>query len=61
MRFLNRIHFNSEMNPLEIELCHHMQNRLNVNPLSFEFILMVDADTEITQDSINRMGRTKYL
>ncbi|KAJ3187299.1 hypothetical protein HDU85_006587 [Gaertneriomyces sp. JEL0708] len=55
MRFLNRVHFNSEMNPLELELYHHMKNIIGVNPSFYEYILMVDADTEVEKDSMNRM------
>ncbi|KND03454.1 uncharacterized protein SPPG_00937 [Spizellomyces punctatus DAOM BR117] len=55
MRFLSRVHFNSEMNPLELELYHHMKNIIGVNPSFYEYILMVDADTEVSRDSLNRM------
>ncbi|KAJ3039984.1 hypothetical protein HDV00_011539 [Rhizophlyctis rosea] len=55
MRFLNRVHFNSGMNPLELELYHHMKNIIGVNPSFYEYILMVDADTEVHSYSLNRM------
>ncbi|KAI8818378.1 chitin synthase-domain-containing protein [Fimicolochytrium jonesii] len=55
MRFLNRVHFNLEMNPLELELYHHMKNIIGVNPSFYEYTLMVDADTEVYKDSLNRM------
>ncbi|KAJ3056155.1 hypothetical protein HK097_007879 [Rhizophlyctis rosea] len=55
MRFLNRVHFNSGMNPLELELYHHMKNIIGVNPSFYEYILMVDADTEVHPLSLNRM------
>ncbi|KAI8618859.1 chitin synthase-domain-containing protein [Chytriomyces sp. MP71] len=55
MRFLNRVHFNAEMNPLELELYHHMKNIIGVNPSFYEYVLMVDADTEVFPDSLNRM------
>ena len=55
MRFLSRVHFNSEMNPFELELYHHMKNVIGVNPVFHEHILMVDADTEVLPDSLNRM------
>ncbi|KAI8920098.1 chitin synthase-domain-containing protein [Powellomyces hirtus] len=55
MRFLSRVHFSSEMNPLELELYHHMKNIIGVNPSFYEYTLMVDADTEVYQDSLNRM------
>ncbi|KAJ3080887.1 hypothetical protein HK102_002745 [Quaeritorhiza haematococci] len=55
MRFLSRVHFNAEMNPLELEIYHHMKNVIGVNPSFYEYILMVDADTEVMPDSLNRM------
>lgn len=55
MRFLNRVHFNGDMNPMELELYHHMKNIIGVNPSFYEYILMVDADTEVFSDSLNRM------
>ncbi|KAJ3298077.1 hypothetical protein HK104_011190 [Borealophlyctis nickersoniae] len=55
MRFLSRVHFNSGMNPLELEIYHHMKNIIGVNPSFYEYILMVDADTEAFPDSLNRM------
>ncbi|KAJ3060560.1 hypothetical protein HDU98_003495, partial [Podochytrium sp. JEL0797] len=55
MRFLNRVHFNAEMNPLELEMYHHMKNIIGVNPSFYEYILMVDADTEVYPDALNRM------
>ncbi|KAJ3127640.1 hypothetical protein HK100_009642 [Physocladia obscura] len=55
MRFLNRVHFNGEMNPLELEMYHHMKNIIGVNPSFYEYILMVDADTVVYPESLNRM------
>jgi chitin synthase len=55
MRFLNRVHFNGEMNPLELEMYHHMKNIIGVNPSFYEYILMVDADTEVFSDALNKM------
>ncbi|KAJ3089830.1 hypothetical protein HK102_005396 [Quaeritorhiza haematococci] len=55
MRFLSRVHFDSEMNPLELEIYHHMKNIIGVHPSFYEYVLMVDADTEVMQDGINRL------
>ncbi|KAJ1546025.1 hypothetical protein HK405_007463, partial [Cladochytrium tenue] len=55
MRFLSKVHFNGEMSPLELELYHHMKNIIGVNPSFYEYVLMVDADTEVFPDSLNRM------
>ncbi|KAI9355051.1 chitin synthase-domain-containing protein [Zopfochytrium polystomum] len=55
MRFLSKVHLNGEMTPLELELYHHMKNVIGVNPSFYEYVLMVDADTEVFPDSLNRM------
>lgn len=58
MRFLSRVHFNQPMNPMELEIYHHIQNIIGVNPAFYEYIFMVDADTEVYPDSLNRMIST---
>lgn len=55
MRFLNRVHFNAAMSPLELELYHQLRNVIGVNPSFYEYILMVDADTEVFPEALNRM------
>ncbi|RIA90569.1 glycosyltransferase family 2 protein [Glomus cerebriforme] len=55
MKFLNKVHFNSEMTPLELEMYHQIKNVIGVNPSFYEYILMVDADTEVMPDSLNRL------
>jgi chitin synthase len=55
MRFLNRVHFNAEFSPLELEMYHQMKNIIGVSPSFYEYILMVDADTEVEPTSLNRM------
>lgn len=55
MRFLNKVHFNSPMAPMELEMYHQIKNVIGVNPSFYEFVLMVDADTEVTPDGLNRM------
>ena len=58
MRFLSRVHFNTPMCPMEIEIYHHMQNIIGVNPAFYEYVLMVDADTDVYPDSLNRLVST---
>ncbi|KAL2915139.1 hypothetical protein HK105_205244 [Polyrhizophydium stewartii] len=53
MRFLNRVHFNAPMAPLELDIFHHMKNVIGVHPALYEYVLMVDADTEILPSSLN--------
>ncbi|KXN70376.1 glycosyltransferase family 2 protein [Conidiobolus coronatus NRRL 28638] len=55
MQFLNRVHFDTAMNPLELEMYHQMKNVIGVDPKLYEFVLMVDADTEVLPDSLNRL------
>ncbi|KAL1917027.1 uncharacterized protein VTP21DRAFT_5225 [Calcarisporiella thermophila] len=55
MRFLNKVHYDRPMAPLELELYHQMKNVIGVDPIHYEFVLMVDADTEVTPDSVPRL------
>nr|KAJ3417768.1 hypothetical protein HK105_000815 [Polyrhizophydium stewartii] len=55
MRFLSRVHFNQPMAPLELELFHQMKNVIGVDPSFYEFIFMVDADTQVMPDSLNHL------
>ncbi|KAK4513629.1 uncharacterized protein ATC70_005633 [Mucor velutinosus] len=55
MRFLNKVHFDAPMTPMELEIHHQLKNVIGVNPGFYEFVLMVDADTEVLPDSLNRM------
>lgn len=55
MRFLNRVHYNLPMTPLELEMHHQIRNIIGVNPTFYEFIFQVDADTVVAPDSGTRM------
>ncbi|KZV80788.1 glycosyltransferase family 2 protein [Exidia glandulosa HHB12029] len=55
MHYLNRVHFDAPMNPLELEIYHQMRNVIGIDPAFYEYIFMVDADTLVTPDSLNRM------
>jgi chitin synthase len=55
MRFLNRVHYNLPMSPLELEMHHHIRNIIGVNPTFYEFMLQIDADTVVAPDSATRM------
>ncbi|KAI5300601.1 hypothetical protein KEM55_006278, partial [Ascosphaera atra] len=54
MRFLNRVHYNLPMTPMELEMHHHIRNIIGVNPTFYEFILQVDADTVVAPDACTR-------
>lgn len=55
MRFLNRVHYNLAMSPLELEMYHQIRNVIGVNPTFYEFMFQIDADTVVAQDSATRM------
>jgi chitin synthase len=55
MRFLNRVHYNAPMNPLELEMHHQIRNIIGVNPTFYEFMFQIDADTVVAADSATRM------
>ncbi|KAK9238726.1 chitin synthase-domain-containing protein [Lipomyces kononenkoae] len=53
--FLNRVHFKSPMSPLQLEIFHQINNVIGVDPELYEYVLMVDADTSVAEDSLNRL------
>ncbi|KAI0244482.1 hypothetical protein L0F63_001339 [Massospora cicadina] len=55
MRFFNKVHYNYPMVPLELEMYHQIKNIIGVDPHLYEFVLMVDADTLVLPDSLNRL------
>jgi len=55
MSFLNRVHHRAPMNPLELEMFHQINNVIGVDPELYEYLFMVDADTSVREDSLNRL------
>lgn len=55
MSFLNRVHHRAAMSPLELEMFHQINNIIGVDPELYEYLLMVDADTCVREDSLNRL------
>ncbi|PCH40709.1 glycosyltransferase family 2 protein [Wolfiporia cocos MD-104 SS10] len=55
MQYLNRVHFDAPMTPLELEIYHQMRNVIGIDPAFYEYIFTVDADTAVTPDSLNRL------
>ena len=55
MQFLNRVHHRAAMSPLELEMFHQINNIIGVDPELYEYLLMVDADTMVREDSLNRL------
>lgn len=54
MRFLNRVHYNLAMSPMELEMYHQIRNIIGVNPTFYEYLLQMDADTVVAPDSASR-------
>jgi chitin synthase len=55
MRFLNRVHYNLAMSPLELEMYHQIRNIIGVNPTFYEYLFQIDADTVVAPDAATRM------
>ncbi|KAL2811044.1 chitin synthase-domain-containing protein [Aspergillus granulosus] len=55
LSFLNRVHHRAPMSPLELEIFHQINNVIGVDPELYEYCLMVDADTSVREDSLNRL------
>ena len=55
MSFLSRVHHRAPMNPLELEMYHQINNIIGVDPELYEYLFMVDADTKVKEDSLNRL------
>ncbi|KKK26269.1 chitin synthase [Aspergillus rambellii] len=55
LSFLNRVHHRAPMSPLELEIFHQINNIIGVDPELYEYCLMVDADTSVREDSLNRL------
>ncbi|KAH7905136.1 glycosyltransferase family 2 protein [Hygrophoropsis aurantiaca] len=55
MHYLNRVHFDAPMSPLELEIYHQMRNVIGIDPAFYEYIFTIDADTEVTPESLNRL------
>ena len=55
MNFLNRVHHRAPMSPLELEMFHQINNIIGVDPELYEYLFMVDADTTVAPDSLNRL------
>lgn len=55
MNFLNRVHHRAPMSPLELEMFHQINNIIGVDPELYEYLFMVDADTTVAPDALNRL------
>ncbi|KAI5825421.1 chitin synthase [Schizophyllum commune Tattone D] len=55
LHYLNRVHFDAPMSPLELEIYHQMRNVIGIDPAFYEYIFTVDADTSVTPEALNRL------
>lgn len=55
MNFLSKVHFDAEMTPLELNIYHHIKNVIGIDPGLYEYVLMVDSDTEVYPDALTRL------
>ena len=55
LNFLNHLYYDALMTPLEIELTRMIRNVIGVDPKAYEFVLQVDADTEVYPDSLTML------
>lgn len=55
LKFLSKFYYDIPMTPLELELCRGLKYELNIDPSILEFVLMIDADTEIFSDALIRL------
>ena len=45
LRYLNRVHFDLPMSPLELEIYRQMRSVIGIDPAFYEYTFTVDADT----------------
>jgi chitin synthase len=43
------------MTPLELELYNQISNVIGVDPALYEYLFQLDSDTEVSEDSLNRL------
>ncbi|KAI6152562.1 glycosyltransferase family 2 protein [Pisolithus tinctorius] len=55
MHFLNKVHYNMPMNPLELEMYHQIKNIISVNLTFYEYLFTIDADTTAEPYALNRL------
>ncbi|KAI9217844.1 chitin synthase-domain-containing protein [Blastocladiella britannica] len=55
MDFWSRLNLGEHLSPLQFDMFYKLHALTGVNPIQYEIILMVDADTKLLQDSLPRM------
>ena len=49
------MYYKADMSPLEVTIYDHMKNNIGIHPFLYEYMLMIDADTEVYPDSLKRL------
>ncbi|KAG2201668.1 hypothetical protein INT47_003894 [Mucor saturninus] len=55
MQFLNRLQYDAPMNPMQLEMYHQMKNIIGISPEMYDYVLMVDADTEVMREGLTHL------
>ncbi|KAJ3030867.1 UNVERIFIED_CONTAM: Chitin synthase, class 1 [Siphonaria sp. JEL0065] len=55
MNFLSRCLFDDRMTRLDYEIRNRIHHHLQINPSQFEYVLMVDADTDVDKHAVQHM------
>ncbi|KAJ1917489.1 hypothetical protein H4219_003171 [Mycoemilia scoparia] len=55
LNFLSRVHFEAPMTELDLEIYHQLNDIIGISPRLHEFIMMVDADTQVEKESLSRL------
>ena len=55
LNLLNKLYHDKGMTPMELEICRSIHSVIGVDPKAYEFILQVDADTEVAPDALTKM------
>ncbi|KAJ3013499.1 hypothetical protein HKX48_005722 [Thoreauomyces humboldtii] len=58
LKFLNRVQFNADLEPLELELYRIMTEVIGIHPSQYSLLFYVDADTEVYPDSLGHLVHT---
>lgn len=58
MRFLKRVYSGEPMAPAELELYYHFEKVVGRSPKEYEYLTMVDADTQLLPNSLNKLLST---
>ncbi|KAI8906445.1 chitin synthase-domain-containing protein [Gorgonomyces haynaldii] len=55
LRFLSKIYYSNKMNPLEQEIYRSLKHVIGFDPALFEYLLMVDADTQLERLALGHL------